>query len=400
MFSHELLDKIKSATNLITLAEEYGAKFTSAGVNVWQSKCPHPDHEDSTPSFRIRHNKNNSWTWCCMGCHCGSKNSDQHLYGTDCFAFLQWITDYEKSPHKMSFTEAVKILAKRAGITLESEKYSYELRQNYLRAMAYQHSIPTKVTQYLNNRGLDKNDIIEWKIGFSCFPESCARWSCVPRITFPLWTRYNQVLGFSARKFNNDNDLIPKYRNSPNSQWFHKGNYFYGIHKLDDSLEYVIITEGVVDVILAYKYGLKNVLAPLGTSFTEEHASLLRAKNMTPIFCMDGDNAGVNAVKKAVAKMSALGIYSKVMLLPNGMDLADAANEFKNNLPLYFDKHTVCYWQYSLKNVTTDFENRLQSMRMEILPAIKKAVKGLNTDDERIMLKSYVKERFGIDVTL
>ena len=61
MFSQELLENIKSAVNLKTLAEEYETKRTKASSNLWQGRCPNPDHEDLTPSFKIWHNKNDSW---------------------------------------------------------------------------------------------------------------------------------------------------------------------------------------------------------------------------------------------------------------------------------------------------------------------------------------------------
>ena len=400
MFNQSTLEKIKLATNLKNLAEEYGAKLTSAGNNLWQGRCPHPEHNDSTPSFRLWFNKNQTWTWCCMGCHCGQKDLKNKLYGTDCFAFLQWITDYKDSKRKITFVEAVKILAQKAGIPIEEEKFSEELKQIYLQANAYHKAMPKTAENYLISRGLDKCDIMLWKLGFSCFAEKNSHGKIVQRITFPLLASYNKILGFSSRKIFNEDDDIPKYKNSPNSEWFHKRNYFYGSHILDDSLDYAIITEGVFDVILAHKYGLKNVLAPLGTSFTDEHAEILKAKCKTPVFCMDGDDAGRKSIQKAVEKMSDLKIYSKILLLPDGMDLADLANKLKHDLPDYFAKHTIFYWQYILKGVTEEYENLLQEVRMKMLPTVKKACSSIQTEDEKIMIKNYIRERLNLNVEL
>ena len=165
-----------------------------------------------------------------MGCHCGQKDLKNKLYGTDCFAFLQWITDYKGSSHRLSFSESVKKISRKAGLNIEEEKFSDELHQIYLQAMAYHNSIPKKVLKYLYERGLDNSDIMKWKIGFSCFPEFYAEKNNIPRITFPLLAPYNKILGFSARKLTEEDAFVPKYKNSPNSSWFQKRKYFYGNH--------------------------------------------------------------------------------------------------------------------------------------------------------------------------
>ena len=125
-------------------------------------------------------------------------------------------------------------------------------------------------------------------------------------------------------------------------------------------------------MILAYKYGLKNVLATLGTSFSEEHAEWIKNNNLMPIFCMDGDSAGNRSTHKAVELMYSLGVYSKVLLLPEGKDLADIANQHKNELPNYLKKNQMFFWQYTLKDVTTEYENKLQEIKMNMIPTIKK----------------------------
>lgn len=218
MINQNTLEKIKFSTNLKNLAEEYGAKLTLAGNNLWQGRCPHPDHNDATPSFRIWFNQSKIWTWCCMGCHCGQKDLKHKLYGTDCFAFLQWISDHKNSSHKINFVEAVKILAQKSGIEIEEEKYSEELKQIYLQATAYHKALPEMAKKYLYSRGLDNGDIMNRKLGFSCFSEKNSDGVNVPRITFPLLAQYNRILGFSARKINDKNESVPKYKNSPNSE--------------------------------------------------------------------------------------------------------------------------------------------------------------------------------------
>ena len=66
MFSSNFKDKIKQKINLLELIKEY-TDLKPAGDNIWQGRCPHPDHDDTTPSFRVWKNNDNTWSWACMG---------------------------------------------------------------------------------------------------------------------------------------------------------------------------------------------------------------------------------------------------------------------------------------------------------------------------------------------
>ena len=397
MISDTIITKVKLATDLKELAQEYGAKLYPAGENIWQGRCPHPDHNDATPSFRIWLKPGNDWTWACMGCHSGKKDLKHGNYGSDCFAFVQWMSSHSHSKHRLSFYETVQLLADRAGIPLEEDKYSWEISQNNLKAKAYHSGLPNYVRKYLTRRGLSDTDIKEWLIGFTCFPEKTAGYKAVPRISFPLFSNHRQILGFSSRKLeDNIDENVPKYRNSANSPWFSKRSYLYGNHKYDSSFCEIRIVEGVMDVILATKYGAKNVVAPLGTSFTAEQAELIKNTRKIPVLCMDGDAAGQHAIKRIVSMFANIGVYCKILILPNNMDMADIANEQKDNLENYIQTHALLYWQYMLKDIIAEYESKLSELRMNILPAIKLAAEGIKTQEEKIMLNSFIKERLGV----
>lgn len=400
MFTEAFKEKVKGAINLKELVEEY-VEVSPVGYNIWQSHCPHPDHNDGTPSFRIWHNKDGSWTWSCMGCHCGKKDPEHKNYGTDCIAFVMWMSDYQGSKHKLSFYEATKLLAQKAGIPIEQEKYSEEYDLNRSRALSYNKNLYKGVRDYLHERGLNDEDIHTWCIGFYSQKEKCAGWNEVPRITFPLFAKYGRILGFSKRKLpSNKDEMIPKYWNSPTSNWFHKRSYLFGIHTMDNSFGEIRITEGVMDVILSQKYEAKNIMAPLGTAFTEEHATFIKESGKTPVFCQDGDAAGQKALRRSIKMMTAIGVYSKVLILPDGMDMADLANQEKENLENYIEQHSLLYWQYIMKDVVTEFDSHVDELRMGMLPAIKQIADSVNTPEEKTMVKSFIKERFGINYDL
>lgn len=391
----DLSQQIKASINLLELVKEY-CEVKPVGTNVWAAHCPHPDHNDRTASFRIWYNETTkNWSWACMGCHNGKKdlNSRYKNYGTDCFAFLQWMSDYKGSKHVLTFPEAIKVLASKLNLSIPafSNKNIAIIKRLNRNSICYQSNLTTQIKQYLCYRGLDKQDLQQWKIG-------ACDWHYGYRIMFPLFNRDKNVIGFSGRLWNWSKDSIqPKYYNSKCSEVFRKSSYFYGEHLITDEYSDVIITEGVFDVILSHKYKVQNVIATLGTSFTQEHVDKIKKYNKTPIFCLDADNAGQKATLKAISLLAQSGIYSKVCILPTGYDLADLANKEKCNLKEYIRLHTILYWQYILKDTTLYFESKLNELRMEILPSILKVKDSVQTVQEQIMFNNFLIERFGIN---
>lgn len=394
MFTKEYLDKLKAAADLREIAGEY-TKVAPSGHNLWQARCPHPDHEDSTPSFRIYRTKGEGWTWCCMGCHSGKKNIAEGNYGSDAIAFLQWMSDYKGSSHRLSWREAVETLAEKTGILPEETPETIKLKSNRNLTEAYRKNLLGYPREYLYRRGLTDTEIDFWKIGFSsCYEKAAGKE--VSRITFPLFDRYGNILGFSKRKLPSDdaNDA-PKYWNSSTGGTFSKRRYFYGLNAVDASFREVRITEGVMDVILARKYGAKNVIATLGTSLTEDHARILKAMETEVCLCMDGDEAGIKAAERAAGILSKEGIFPKILTLSKGMDLADISLRLTESLEGYIRRKAVPYWLKVLQEPLSRYEAGLLELQRELLPGIKEAVKGIKSDEDNILLNSYLKERLG-----
>lgn len=391
MFSQNFIAKIKDATNLLKIVEEH-VEVTPAGPNTWQSRCPHPDHNDFTPSFRIFRNKEKSgkhtWSWACMGCHQGKKSSKFKNYGSDCFAYIQWRSDYKGANKKMNWREAIEYLADKAGIKLEEEKHSKVYQHLRRQANAYAANLLEPVREYLHGRGLDDKDLKEWLIGFNY----------EKRISFPLPDRYRQIIGFSNRKIGCHNEKNPKYINSPTSEWFNKSTYFYGIHLYDSDFEEIRITEGTLDVILGKKYGVKNLMAPLGTSFTQEHAEAIKNMDKIPCFCMDGDDAGEKSIRRSIDMLAEMDIYSKVLLLPTGMDMADLSNMLKDDVESYIQDNSMTYWQYQMKDIITQYDAKMNELRMKLYPSIKKIINSIQTENELVVMKNFVKSRVGLEL--
>lgn len=389
MYSQQFIKQVKDAINLFDLVKEH-TQLRTGGTNLWVARCPHPDHSDSTPSFRLWRNKHSSseisWSWACMGCHTGKKDKKFKNYGSDCFAFVQWLSDYKESPKIFTWPEAVRILADRAGIQAEASWISAQLQKIKNQAKAYHVNLLPEIKDYLFQRGLNVSDMKQWLVGYDG-----------NRITFPLFDRYGQqIVGFSTRR-TESNGASPKYINSETSPWFQKKSYLFGIHTLDDSFNEIRITEGVLDVILGQKFHVRNLVGTLGTAFTSDHVRIIKKLGKTPCFCFDPDRAGIAAAERAVHMMAEEGVYSKILCLPSGMDMADFVNTHENGAEAFIHKHSLTYGQYLLRGIVTRYDSRMNELQMQLLPEIRQLLDKI-PKTEQLVLQNFISERLGIQI--
>lgn len=218
------------------------------------------------------------------------------------------------------------------------------------------------------------------------------------KIIFPLLDRYKNVLGFTKRWLNMPLDADDKYKNSPNSAIFNKGMYLYGLHKIDMSFKEIRITEGSMDVILSNKYGAKNVVATLGTAFTENHVELIKHYNLLPVFCMDGDDAGLKSIQKSASLLAEHNIYCKILILPPKKDMADIALELKDKLEDYINKNSITYGNYLIKDELSLYISKVNELKMKSYPNLLKIIQQIPCNNERDVLKAYIKNIMNIEM--
>ena len=407
MYTKEFKKKVIAAIDLVKFIKtNCGITMHKAGDNMWQSRCPHPDHNDSTPSFSVKYKpKEQDWTWFCYGCHNGNQKDGvghgKKYWGSDIFALICWLSDYKGSQHVKTFPEAIREACEYAGIPLEQDKFAKKYASLRKQAIVRSFNLSQESLDYLKSRGLGLKEIEEWMIGEKeCIEYADGKRCDVRRITFPLLEKYGRVIGESSRKMPTDQrDKVPKYWNSSRSDWFDKSRYLYGAHRLDDACNEIYIVEGVMDVILGDKYG-KNFVAPLGTAFTDKHAERIKYSGKIPVFCQDGDEAGQKAITKSMAMMARVGVYAKVLILPYGMDMAELALQEKENLASYIRTHSMLYSQYLMKDVVAECDSRIQEILLEMLPRLREAAAGIQSEDERMAINGYVKERFGVNIAV
>jgi len=318
--------------------------------------------------------------------------------GSDCFAFIQWMSEHDGTDHKISWREAVEILAKRAGIPMETDQYdkAYQLLHKIAMKRHEALSDDNEALEYLWSRGLTDETIVKWKLGVTQKNEFGHD---IKRISFPLLTKYDRVVGQSCRAIKWEHDSkFPKYWNSSNSEIFHKRSYLYGMHNYDSNFPELRITEGTMDVITADQFGVMNPVCSLGTAFTREHAMIIKNMGVSVCFCMDGDEAGLKGMRRAVDILKEFGVYAKVFIIPDNMDLAEFSLKMKEKTEEYIQEHSMMCWEFELQAAMKTFSSQLTALRAKAMPDIINASKCITSQEDKILMKSFVKEKFGIEL--
>lgn len=278
--------------------------------------------------------------------------------GGDIFTFLQM-------REGITFPEAVKRLADRAGITLKrsvkkkSENPNsspaallYKANQwalNYWQAVFSRHEAGQKARDYVGEREINAESVEKWSLGYApddwrLFTDAALNAGLSEnllveagfskrreesgglydayrdRLIFPIRDSAGRVIGFGGRTLGGDN---AKYINSPTTPIYDKSRCVYGIENARYSIVqkgFAVLVEGYTDVIMAHQFGFDNVVAALGTSFTSGHAKLLRRYARELVIMLDGDVAGIKAAERALEVCIQENVEVKICEIPNKQD--------------------------------------------------------------------------------
>lgn len=386
--SNEKINEIRQSVDIVDVIGNY-LPLERRGRN-YLARCPF--HDDNRPSMSVSPEKQ---IYRCFVCS----------HGGNVFTFLQ---DYLK----ISFMEAVKMVAQMGNVDLgdftfyeEKTHVNQELEPYYLMHeeanRIYKHYLTTKLAleanSYLSQRHLSKDIIDYFEIGYapeqnillkafekSGFSRMQAYESGLViesnlgydrysnRIMFPLHNSEGRVVGFSGRIYQK-NQTESKYMNSPESKIFIKGETLYNYHRIKNVVRNegkVIILEGFMDVIALYKAGIKNTVAIMGTALTSQHLKMLKRLSNDIILCLDGDQAGKNAMIKCVDALNNEGFHTSIVVIPDAMDpdefLEAKGKEelvalFKNPISAVEFKLNYYYERINVDNYE-DRKNYLESM--------------------------------------
>ena len=165
------------------------------------------------------------------------------------------------------------------------------------------------------------------------------------RVMFPIHSVSGRVIAFSGRTLRSDNPA--KYVNSPDTDIYKKSNILFGIWFAKSEIarqDACIIVEGNVDLVMLHQLGIRNVVAPCGTSLTVQQIRLIRKFTSNIILMNDGDSAGIHASLRDIDLILQEGLNVKIVLLPDGED-PDS----------YARKHTLAEMQRFIASGAKDF---------------------------------------------
>lgn len=345
--AEETLQQVLAATDIVDLVGRV-VKLRRAGTN-YVGLCPF--HQEKSPSFNVNPARN---TYHCFGCGVGG----------NAFRFVQ-------EHDGLTFVEAVKRLADAAGIRIEEEVFDANAERaakerqamllvhkeiaEWYHTLLMRHKAAAPARDYLKARGISAQTAKNWQMGYAPGHGDILReWamekkfsenilveagilargdedSARPgqtyprfrqRLMFPIRNADGAIIAFSGRMLD-PNAKAAKYLNSPETPIFSKSKVLFGLDKSGRAIRKVnraIVCEGQLDMITAFEAGFENVVAPLGTAFTEFHARMLKRHAEEIVLCFDSDNAGYKAAERAFGILAPSGLIVKVAPLPQGED--------------------------------------------------------------------------------
>lgn len=367
----ETVQEILDAVDIVELIGGY-FPLKRAGSN-FLAICPF--HNEKSPSFNINPQRQ---IFHCFGCQAGGDA-------------IKFVMLYDN----LSFPEAAKKLADQAGVMIREESLDpreearlrgrSDLMRLQKSAAEWFHRLLFKspeaqpAREYLKSRGLSMETSRNWKFGYApneqkpfidwaraegfSIPQlvegGLAKWRDENnprqgaysffrhRLMFPVNNDFGEPIAFSGRVLSKEQGG-GKYVNSPETVIFNKSKTFFGLDKTKRSIlkeKRAIIFEGQLDLISAFEAGIENIVAPLGTAFTESHAKLLKRHTDEVVLCFDSDTAGLNAASKAFRVLAPSGMLIRLALLPEGEDPdslirkqgISALREILENAPEFFD---------------------------------------------------------------
>ncbi len=337
-----VLEEIRFRNDIVEVIQGYLPLKRSGAT--YKACCPF--HREKTPSFNVNPNMQ---IFKCFGCG----------EGGDVISFVM-------KHQGLDFMAAVRLLADRAGVTIEAVDDDggqaahrrkllaiHEGIAGFYRRCLTDYAGGAQARSYIEERVLHGDAAETFGIGYAPAGwDRALRWGekhgytademveaglalyhrekdryydrFRDRLMFPIRDVQGRVVAFSGRYLQKDTDQ-PKYVNSPETPLFHKGRILFGLDLARQAIlreegREAIVVEGQVDVIRCHQQGFTAAVAAQGTAFTEEHVSILKRYADSAVLVYDADGAGQAAALKTAQALMRSGMIVRVAVLPAGED--------------------------------------------------------------------------------
>ena len=411
----DIIEEIKSRCDIVDIISDY-MHLEKSGSN-YTGLCPF--HSEKTGSFMVSKSKQ---IYKCFGCNAGG----------DVISFvMRW--------ENVDFMEAVKILARKCGITLdrniseEEKKKIQEINKfreihteaarfyfanllrtknpgyEYLRkrglsdkiikkfGLGYSPNSWNSLMNYLLSKGYDKTDLV--KCGLITHKTESNKYfdRFRNRVMFPIFNYNGKVIGFGGRVLD---DSLPKYLNSPETLVFNKRMNLYGLNISkkgikDDTL---ILVEGYMDLISLYQNNIENVVATLGTALTIEQAKLIRRFAKNVIISYDSDQAGQNATLRAIDILLKADIKVKILNLKDCKDPDDFIKKYGFDGYKKAIEESDYYIKFKIDLLKNKYNLKNDTQKMNFVEESTLMLKKLKSPIEKDLYAKYLSDLTNISI--
>lgn len=341
----DFIEEVRRQADIVDIISEH-VVLKRTGKN-FQGLCPF--HSEKTPSFNVNPDRQMFY---CFGCHAGGN-----------------VISFLMKKENLTFLEAVKAVAQKTGIAFPEKELSPQEKKTELKRNRFKeiHEWAAKYfndvllhrfegragLEYFNQRGIDIDTIKSFRLGFApdkwdgllkelgskgVAPEELVEFGLAiqkvneedasvsyydrfrGRVIFTILDLRSAPIAFGGRVLG---DSLPKYLNSPETTFFHKGRNLYGIHYAYRGIReagYSLLLEGYMDTIAVRRAGFINGVASLGTALTREQAKMLKKYANKAVIGYDSDTAGIQAALRAGEILLEEGLKVEVLTLKDAKD--------------------------------------------------------------------------------
>jgi DNA primase len=380
------------------------------GGRLW-GLCPF--HSEKTPSFTVDPDKS---VFYCFGCHKGG-------------SLFTFVMEMEK----LSFVEAVKLLAEKAGVQIEVEDGDSKRREAYLELyrrvsgtfqhLLMNHAEGTKARSYLQSRGLAQETWSAFELGYAPaqaswlykflrekkFSEEFLKASGLfsgregtalfrGRIVFPIRNHRNEVVAFGARALRSA--VQPKYLNSPETEWFRKRETLYGAPGVYQDVrreKAFVLVEGYLDVLALWQAGVRHCVAPLGTAVTAEQIRRLKRYAPRGLLLFDTDEAGIRAAERTILLCEQQDLPTEVIRLQRGKDPAEILEKEGPQALKKSLESTITSFQFYLSTAHSKYDSRTPEGKRAVIRHLGSYLTSLDSQVKRDGYIRLVAEDLGVD---